>query len=62
LAHVAVGRLLPGNESVNMQPRQWETVFSVGSVQRSYLKDERRYQSVPSSVEDFYGRYVVEEE
>jgi hypothetical protein len=22
LAHVAVGRLLPGNESVNMQPRQ----------------------------------------
>jgi hypothetical protein len=27
-----------------MHPQQWETVFSVGSEQRSYLKDEQRYE------------------
>jgi hypothetical protein len=27
-----------------MHPQQWETVFSVGFVQRSYLKDEQRYE------------------
>jgi hypothetical protein len=34
---------LPGNAAVNMHPQQWETVFLVGSVQRSYLKNEWRY-------------------
>jgi hypothetical protein len=29
--------------------QQWKTVFSVGSVQRSYLKNKRRYGSVLSS-------------
>jgi hypothetical protein len=38
-----MGSLLPGNADVNMRPSQWE-VFSVGSVQRSYLKDERHYE------------------
>jgi hypothetical protein len=33
--------LLPGNAAVNMHPQQWETVFSVRSMQRSYLKNER---------------------
>jgi hypothetical protein len=40
------GCLLPGNAAVNMYPQQWDTVFSVGSVQRSYLKNKRRYSSV----------------
>jgi hypothetical protein len=44
MAHVAVGNVSPGNAAVNMHPQQWETVFSVGFVQRSYLKDERRYE------------------
>jgi hypothetical protein len=35
--------MLPGNAAVNMHPQQWETVFSVGSEQKSYLK--RRYTS-----------------
>jgi hypothetical protein len=42
--HGAVGSLLPGNAAVNMHPQQWKTAFSVGSVQRSYLKNERRYE------------------
>jgi hypothetical protein len=54
-AHGDVGSLLPGNEAVNMQPQQWETVLSVGSVQRSYLKDERRYESVSSRYETATG-------
>jgi hypothetical protein len=38
-----IGSLLPGNAAVNIHPQQWETVFSVGSVKRSYLKIKRRY-------------------
>jgi hypothetical protein len=39
------------------------TVFSVGSVQRSYLEDERRYEfNSEFPVEDSHGRFVVEEE
>jgi hypothetical protein len=38
-----------GNAAVNMHPQQWETVFSVGPVQRGYLKTKRRYDSVLSS-------------
>jgi hypothetical protein len=47
--------------AVNMDPQQWETVFSVESVQRSYLKSERRYDSDLSSefsVEDSHGKFV----
>jgi hypothetical protein len=40
--HGNIGSLLPGNAAVNLHPHQWETVFSVGSVQRSYLKNDRR--------------------
>jgi hypothetical protein len=29
--------------------QQWKTVFSTGSVQRSYLKNKRRYGSILSS-------------
>jgi hypothetical protein len=58
----AVGSLSPGNESVNMQ-QQWETVFSWGFVQRSYLKNKRRYEySFEFSVETSHGKFVVEEE
>jgi hypothetical protein len=46
--HGTIGRLLPRNEAVNTQPLQNKTVFSVGSVQRSYLEDSRRYESVSS--------------
>jgi hypothetical protein len=54
---------LPGNAAVNMHPQQWETVFSVRSVQRSYLKNERRYEfSSEFSVEDSHGKFVVEED
>jgi hypothetical protein len=46
-----------------MHPQQWETVFSVEFVQRSYLKDERHYEfSSEFSVEDSHGRLVVGEE
>jgi hypothetical protein len=46
-----------------MHPQEWEMVFSVGSVQRSYLKDEWRYQfSSEFSVKDSHGRYAVEAE
>jgi hypothetical protein len=37
------------------------TVFSVGSVQRSYLKNKRRYDSVLSSefaAEDSHGKFA----
>jgi hypothetical protein len=37
------------NATVNMHPQQWEAVFSVGSVQRSNLKNYRRYDSRLSS-------------
>jgi hypothetical protein len=40
---------LPGNAAGNMHPQQLKTVFSVGFVQRSYLKNKRRYDSVLSS-------------
>jgi hypothetical protein len=45
--------LLPGNAAVNMRPQKWETVFSVGSVQRSCLKDKRRNDSVQSYFSNF---------
>jgi hypothetical protein len=55
--HGGIGSLLSGNAAVNMRPQEWETVFSVGSVQRSYLKDERRYEfSSEFSVEDSHER------
>jgi hypothetical protein len=41
-----------------MHPQEWETVFSVGSVQ-----NEQRYEfSSEFSVEDSHGKFVVEEE
>jgi hypothetical protein len=39
-------RTLPGNAAVNMHTQQWETVFSVRSVQRSYLEGHRRCSTV----------------
>jgi hypothetical protein len=46
-----------------MYPQQWETVFSVESVQRSYTKDERRYEfSSEFSVEGSHRKFAVEEE
>jgi hypothetical protein len=42
--HRAVGSPLPGIAVINMHPQQRETMFSMGSVQMSYLKDERRYE------------------
>jgi hypothetical protein len=57
--HGDIGSLLSGNAAVNMHPQQWETVFSVGSVQRSYLKNERRYEfSSEFSVGDNHGKSV----
>jgi hypothetical protein len=57
--HGAIGSLLPGNAAVNMHPQKWETVFSVGSAQRSYLKDERRYElSSEFSVGDSHEKFV----
>jgi hypothetical protein len=55
--HGDIGSLLPGKAAVNMHPQQLMTVFSVGSVQKSYFKNKRRYGSVLSSefsVEDNY--------
>jgi hypothetical protein len=58
-----IGSLLPGNAAVNMYPQQWETVFSVGSMQKSYLKNKRHYEfSSEFSVEVSHGKFVVEEE
>jgi hypothetical protein len=34
--------ILAGNAAVIMQPQQWKTVFSLVSVQMSYLKNKRR--------------------
>jgi hypothetical protein len=63
LTHGAGGSLLTGDAAVNMHPQQWETVFTVGSVQRSYLKDEQRHKfSSEFSVEVSHGKFVVEEE
>jgi hypothetical protein len=54
--------VLPGNAAVNMHPQQWEMVFYMGSMQRSYLKDERCYEfSSEFSVEDSHGRFVIED-
>jgi hypothetical protein len=39
-----IGRVLLGDEAVNTHPSQQMTVFSVVSVQRSYLEDNRRYK------------------
>jgi hypothetical protein len=51
--HGDIGSLFRGNAAVNMHPQQWETVFSERSVQRSYLKNEQRYEfSSEFSVED----------
>jgi hypothetical protein len=55
--------MLPGKAAVNLHPQQWETVFSVGFVQRSYFKDERCYEfGSEFSVEDSHGKFVVEKE
>jgi hypothetical protein len=59
--HSDIGSLLPGNAAVNMHPEQWETVLSVGSVQRSYLNNKLRYSSVLSSEfsgGDSHGNFV----
>jgi hypothetical protein len=57
--HGDIGSLLSSNAAVNMNPQQWETVFSVRSVQRSYLKNERRYEfSSEFSVEDRHGKFI----
>jgi hypothetical protein len=40
--------MLAGNAAVNIHPQQWEAMFSVGSVQRSYLKTNWCYNSVLS--------------
>jgi hypothetical protein len=56
-----IGSLLPCNAAVNMHPQQWEMVFSVGSVQRSYLKNEWCYEfSSEFLVEDSHGKFTVE--
>jgi hypothetical protein len=39
-----------------------KTVFSVGSAQRSYLEDNRRYEFSQFSLGDSHGKFVVEEE
>jgi hypothetical protein len=60
---ICLGSLLPGNAAVYMHTQQWETVFSVGFVQRSYHKNELRYVfSSEFSVEDSHGKFVVEKE
>jgi hypothetical protein len=57
--HRDIGSLLPGNAAVKMHPQQWETVFSVGSVQRSYLKDELRYEFRSEfTVGDSHGKFI----
>jgi hypothetical protein len=53
-----IGSLLPGNATVNMHLQQWETVFSVGSEQRSYKQTELRFTS-EFSVEDSHGKFAV---
>jgi hypothetical protein len=56
-----MGSLLPGNAALNMHPQQWEMVFSMESVQRSYLKDEWGYNfSSEFLVEDSHRRFVIE--
>jgi hypothetical protein len=53
---------LSGNAAVNMHPQQWETMFSVESMQRSYHINERRYEFTSEfSVEDKHGKFVVED-
>jgi hypothetical protein len=56
--HGDIGSLLPGNAAVNMHPQQWEKVFSVGSVQRSYLKKTALRFGSEFSVEDCHGKFV----
>jgi hypothetical protein len=58
--HRVIGSLLPANTAVNMHPQQWETVFSVDSVQRSYHKDEQCYKfSSEFSVQDSHEKFVI---
>jgi hypothetical protein len=40
-----------------MHPQKFETMFSVGSVQRSYLKEKQRYGS-EFWVENTHGKVV----
>jgi hypothetical protein len=40
-----IGGMLSSNAAVNMHPQRCETEFSVGSVQRSYLKTKRRVEA-----------------
>jgi hypothetical protein len=57
--HGAIESLLPGNAAVNMHPQQWETVFYVGYVQRSYLKGEWCYEfSSEFLVGDSHGKFI----
>jgi hypothetical protein len=49
--HGTIECLLIGNEGVNTHPKQKKTVFSMGSVQRSYLEDSLPYESVSSLYE-----------
>jgi hypothetical protein len=59
--HSDMESLLPGNSAVNTHPQQLVTVFSVVSVQRSYLKNKGRYGSFLTSefsVEDSHGKFV----
>jgi hypothetical protein len=61
--HGDIGSLLPGNAAANTHPQEWEMVFSVGCVGRSYLKGELSYQfSSEFSAEDSHGKFVVEVE
>jgi hypothetical protein len=54
---------LPGNAAVNLHPQQWETVFSMGPMQMSYLKDEWCCKfSSEFSVEDSHRKFIAEEE
>jgi hypothetical protein len=52
---------LLGNEAAKRILKN-KTVFSVGSVQRSFLEDSWRYESSQFSVGDGHGKFVVEEE
>jgi hypothetical protein len=45
-----------------MYPQQWGFMFSMGSMQRTYLKDERHCEfNSEFSVEDSHGRFVIED-
>jgi hypothetical protein len=60
---IGIGCLLPGKAAVNMHPQQWETLFSVGSVEMSFLTNEPRYEFIfEFSVQDGHGKFVIEVE